>query len=316
MTHAVEVPESPVPVNISPVLATARQNLLDWSSKRRADLVAACWRAGLQNVAELSRLAGVERSTIYVDLALHGIHVARERKIKAQIPPGTVFVRRPWHHENYIGEFTERDRVMIVFKAFTGHEKRPALPDSWGQWDSETYEAARHEVNQAEGLWMREKLITVIRHDATQLQVAWSALLEAWTALQAAYTTATTDGSLSWRVAVATLLTAQRMAVAAAESWDRLYEDHQHGLNEVTYHYEIRQDAYNEVEQRDGVKVNEWSDVPGLPRDISEKHWQSSYGGTDLVHDYITPVMKTAVDEQNEHIREISKLASIGGDQR
>jgi hypothetical protein len=140
--------------------------------------------------------------------------------------------------------------------------------------------------------------------------------LEAWTGLQAAYTAATTDGSLSWRVAVATLLTAQRMAVAAAESWDRLYEDHQRGLNEVTYHYDIRQDACNEFEQRDGVKVNEWNTVPGLPREVSEKHWQSNYGGTDFVHDYVAPALKTVVDEQNEHIREISALAAVGGDQR
>ncbi|WP_399087427.1 hypothetical protein ACGH2B_10785 [Streptomyces sp. BBFR2] len=57
----------------------ALSDLIAWAARRerlsedRADAVAAAWRTGTRNVAELARLARVTRDTIYADLAARNI---------------------------------------------------------------------------------------------------------------------------------------------------------------------------------------------------------------------------------------------------
>ncbi|WP_329456227.1 hypothetical protein [Streptomyces sp. NBC_01497] len=64
----------------------ALSELIAWAERRerlsedRADAVAAAWRTGTRNVAELARLARVSRDTVYADLAARAIDLdSRER---------------------------------------------------------------------------------------------------------------------------------------------------------------------------------------------------------------------------------------------
>ncbi|WP_351235522.1 hypothetical protein [Streptomyces sp. NPDC002133] len=66
----------------------ALSELIAWAERRerlsedRADAVAAAWRTGTRNVAELARLARVSRDTIYADLAARAINLgSREQEI-------------------------------------------------------------------------------------------------------------------------------------------------------------------------------------------------------------------------------------------
>ncbi|WP_406437785.1 hypothetical protein OHB14_57515 [Streptomyces sp. NBC_01613] len=68
----------------------ALSELIAWSERRerlsedRADAVAAAWRAGTRNVAELARLARVSRDTVYADLAARAIDLgSREQEISS-----------------------------------------------------------------------------------------------------------------------------------------------------------------------------------------------------------------------------------------
>ncbi|MBP2478437.1 hypothetical protein JOF53_007309 [Crossiella equi] len=66
--------------------------LLAWADRRerltedRVDLVAAAWRAGVHNVAELARVARVSRDTIYADLRAREID-PKSRDAVAPAPP-------------------------------------------------------------------------------------------------------------------------------------------------------------------------------------------------------------------------------------
>ncbi|MGP4021605.1 hypothetical protein [Saccharopolyspora sp. 5N708] len=70
--------------------------LIGWADRRerlaeeRADLVAAAWRSGSRNVAELARLARVSRDTIYADLKARSI----DTSARAQDPIGTTEIPR------------------------------------------------------------------------------------------------------------------------------------------------------------------------------------------------------------------------------
>jgi hypothetical protein len=62
-----------------------------WASNQRParpNLVAAAWRAGERNVAELARAAGVSRDTIYADLAGQGIDYRDRQQPQAVTPRG------------------------------------------------------------------------------------------------------------------------------------------------------------------------------------------------------------------------------------
>jgi hypothetical protein len=66
----------------------ALSKLIAWAERRerlsedRADAVAAAWRTGTRNVAELARLARVSRDTVYADLAARAINLgSREQEI-------------------------------------------------------------------------------------------------------------------------------------------------------------------------------------------------------------------------------------------
>jgi hypothetical protein len=62
-----------------------------WASNQRParpNLVAAAWRAGARNVAELARAADVSRDTIYADLAGQGIDYRDRRQPQAVTPRG------------------------------------------------------------------------------------------------------------------------------------------------------------------------------------------------------------------------------------
>ncbi|MER5393732.1 hypothetical protein [Saccharopolyspora sp. NPDC002686] len=75
---------------------TALSALVAWADRRerlaeeRADLVAAAWRSGSRNVAELSRLARVSRDTIYADLKARSIDASARAQdpIDAEAVPG------------------------------------------------------------------------------------------------------------------------------------------------------------------------------------------------------------------------------------
>ncbi|MDI3408814.1 hypothetical protein [Streptomyces cavernicola] len=70
----------------------ALSELIAWAERRerlsadRADAVAAAWRTGTRNVAELARLARVTRDTVYADLAARGVD-HRSREQQASGPP-------------------------------------------------------------------------------------------------------------------------------------------------------------------------------------------------------------------------------------
>ncbi|MCI2421691.1 hypothetical protein MOQ72_30075 [Saccharopolyspora sp. K220] len=70
--------------------------LISWADRRerlaeeRADLVAAAWRSGSRNVAELARLARVSRDTIYADLKARSINTSA----RVQDPIGTEAIPR------------------------------------------------------------------------------------------------------------------------------------------------------------------------------------------------------------------------------
>ncbi|RKT84641.1 hypothetical protein SAMN05421805_1238 [Saccharopolyspora antimicrobica] len=70
--------------------------LIGWADRRerfaeeRADLVAAAWRSGSRNVAELARLARVSRDTIYADLKARSIDTSARAQdpVSAETTPG------------------------------------------------------------------------------------------------------------------------------------------------------------------------------------------------------------------------------------
>ncbi|MDA3644826.1 hypothetical protein LZ318_14465 [Saccharopolyspora indica] len=70
--------------------------LIGWADRRerfaeeRADLVAAAWRSGSRNIAELSRLARVSRDTIYADLKARSIDPSARTQdpVSAEAAPG------------------------------------------------------------------------------------------------------------------------------------------------------------------------------------------------------------------------------------
>ena len=67
----------------------ALSDLIAWAERRerlsedRADAVAAAWRTGTRNVAELARLARVSRDTVYADLAARSIDVGSREQVIA-----------------------------------------------------------------------------------------------------------------------------------------------------------------------------------------------------------------------------------------
>ncbi|HEX6340610.1 hypothetical protein [Umezawaea sp.] len=67
--------------DLEPARVAALAALIGWADRRerlsadRADLVAAAWRTGTRNVAELARLARVSRDTVYADLAARDVAV-------------------------------------------------------------------------------------------------------------------------------------------------------------------------------------------------------------------------------------------------
>ncbi|MER7078832.1 hypothetical protein [Saccharopolyspora kobensis] len=76
--------------------------LIGWADRRerfaeeRADLVAAAWRSGSRNVAELARLARVSRDTIYADLKARNI----DTSARAQDPVSTAVPGAPLQAES------------------------------------------------------------------------------------------------------------------------------------------------------------------------------------------------------------------------
>lgn len=79
-----------MPEGQEPDRIAALSALVAWADRRghfaeeRADLVAAAWRSGSRNIAELARLARVSRDTIYADLKARSI----DTSARAQDPIG------------------------------------------------------------------------------------------------------------------------------------------------------------------------------------------------------------------------------------
>ena len=69
------------------VRIAALSELIAWAERRerlsedRADAMAAAWRTGTRNVAELARLARVSRDTVYADLAARSIDVGSREQV-------------------------------------------------------------------------------------------------------------------------------------------------------------------------------------------------------------------------------------------
>jgi transcriptional regulator of acetoin/glycerol metabolism len=73
--------------------AAALADLREWAENQataRQRLIAAAWRAGVRNVAELSRTAGVSRDTVYEDLRRENIDPTK----RSAMPNTTVLSRR------------------------------------------------------------------------------------------------------------------------------------------------------------------------------------------------------------------------------
>lgn len=106
--------------------------LAGWAARRdrlpedRADLLAAAWRAGTRNVAELARAADTARDTVYTDLRSRGIEPTDRAATLAQRPRQRYEPLRPEVvHE--LANLTERSLLPSMLTAEPG----PLVEAAW-----------------------------------------------------------------------------------------------------------------------------------------------------------------------------------------
>jgi hypothetical protein len=222
----------------------ALEALRRWASTDRATLVAAAWRAGNRNVAELSAVAGKDRKTIYADLHSHGIDPARDREeppMQTRTPTDDL-VELPvpgWRHPHLISVRRRSigyggTQYMSEVKPFTGREPEPVLPEEWQRdhpTDGEHREfwSQRHtEIDLVRRVWaVAHFKVRVGALLAGGRETGYHRPAESWAQYQAArdrlreaYAALDTTPDNMWRSALLRIVDAKEPVELAASNWD------------------------------------------------------------------------------------------------
>lgn len=266
--------------------AATLEALRAWAATSRADLVAAAWRAGNRNVAELARVAGKDRGTIYLDLRSKGIDpTAREEPAMptATTTPTNELPVPGWRHPHLLS-IQARDtgigtQYRYETKPFTGSEPMPELPEGWstihpsdgdGPRNWERAQQRRTEIRLVRMEWakarFRRDVGRAVKDRSGTPYVtpaeAWQAYIEARDALTAAYAALGSTPDNMWRAALSAIVDAKRAAKRAAQQWDynhapELMRLHKWLVSELGWE-SMPQDALAKAAAEHGVDASGW----------------------------------------------------------
>lgn len=222
--------------------AATLEALRAWAATSRADLVAAAWRAGNRNVAELARVAGVrDRGTIYLDLRSKGINpTAREEPAMPTTAPTAADLPVPgWRHPHLLSIQARKTAFGAQYryetKPFTGREPEPKLPAEWdqihpsdGDRDWERVQQRRTEISLVQSVWAkaryRHQVGVALKERSGNPYLtaaeAWQAYVAARDALTAAYAALASTPDNMWRAAITRIVDTKKTAERAALAWD------------------------------------------------------------------------------------------------
>lgn len=149
--------------------------LAQWSATTRDELVAAAWRAGNRNVAELARVARRHRQAIYEDLRKHGIDPTNDREEPPAMSTDTIEIPAPgWRHPSLISVTQQKTRwgggnIAYVIEPFTGDEPEPRLPSEWNHGrradepNSDLHDARRREIGWVRKAWADARFLRLFK---------------------------------------------------------------------------------------------------------------------------------------------------------
>lgn len=147
---------------------TALAALAAWSLTSRHELVAAAWRAGNRNLAELARVARVGRQAIYQDLERHSIKPTTDREeppVVHQTPTATPVPVPGWRHPHLTSvtatpSYGGYVSYVYTVAPFTGAEPEPAIPDDrtgWTEEDADGFDARWREIKWVRAEWAKAR---------------------------------------------------------------------------------------------------------------------------------------------------------------
>ena len=156
-------------MNPTDAKAAALAALAQWSATSRDELVAAAWRAGNRNIAELARAACRNRQAIYEDLRKHGIDPTTDREEPLTMPTNTIEIPAPgWRHPSLISVTQEKNRwgvgnLTYVIEPFTGDEDEPQLPSEWSYRSDDLDETRQKEIAWVRKAWADARFLRLFK---------------------------------------------------------------------------------------------------------------------------------------------------------
>lgn len=283
----------------------ALELLAAWPARRdqlrndRAALVADAWRAGVHNVAQLSRVADVSRDTIYADLRSQSIDPI-ERSAPMPLPAPTA----TWHHSHFIRATKAFHGTTYEFTPFTGNETEPTIPPEWEcqradevGWDA--YRARQAEVRAARTLWGLARYRTQMQKMIREALPEWQNYHRAQQTMEAAYAALDSTPDGQWRSAILRLVDARGQAIAAAEKWDRAAAPISELYSKAEVDVQEEAPSLAVLGREIGVDATNW-DVR------SSYDYRTSWG--QIYHPSVND-LEAAIRVQDERIKEVARLA-------
>ncbi|MEU3455635.1 hypothetical protein ABZ671_18840 [Micromonospora sp. NPDC006766] len=298
--------------------AAALAEIQRWAQHQanaRPRLIADAWRAGCRNVAELARAAGCSRDTVYADLTAQGIdysdRATKETPMPTPAPSAATTVT--WHHPHFVSAKETHFGIKYQFKAFTGDEPEPTLPESASlafrnacdafevgsaerRAVSDAWTAAEREARAAHTSWRVARYHRDVAAVLRKAAPAAEAYLRAKQAADAAYAALDDAPDGKWRATLLRLADARTAALAAAEQFDQAVEPAAgliDGLPERTLELI---DSIDGVGRQIGLDTSDW--------------W---IGSSDEYHGYGAGPSRRKLSrqfkEQDQRIKEVSRLA-------
>lgn len=296
--------------------AAALAELEEWAQHQahaRPRLIAAAWRAGCRNIAELARTANVTRDTVYADLTSQGIDYSDRATKETPMPTPTTTVPT-WHHPHFVAAKETRFGTEYQFTAFTGDEPEPKLPDSVVQafraaFDavvnnaverqevSDAWTAAENEARAANTVWRVARYHRDVASGLRAAVPAARAYLRAKQAVDAAY--AALDDALDgkWRATLLRLVDARETALKAAKEADDALAPVAQRMEGEPERVLVQIDSVEGVARKVGIDITGWP--IGDSYDYQDSGWSRSPTQQALAEQF---------KQQDHRIKEVSRL--------
>ncbi|MEU7802685.1 hypothetical protein AB0B10_25835 [Micromonospora arborensis] len=294
--------------------ASALAELQRWAQHQanaRPRLIADAWHAGCRNVAELARTAGCSRDTVYADLTAQGIDYSDRATKETPMPTSTTVPT--WHHPHFVSAKKTSFSIQYQFKAFTGDEPEPKLPESVSLAFANAYDTgepntparraaldawqdAEQEARAANTSWCVARYHRDVAAILRKAVPAAQAYLRAKQAVDAAYAALDDAPDGRWRATLLRLADARSAALTAAEQFDQAVEPAA-GLSDGLPERVLElTDSIEGVGRQVGLDTSDWY--------IGTSDEYRGYGAGPS-----QDKLARKFEEQDRRIKEVSRLA-------